>query len=898
MKNINIFEEIEENLPGSRQAILAYNEDQDNEEELRSLEQAKTILEALRQIAESAFSLFESYPSLEHLFEKQYGSTKQLSERESIVEAVFFDDYLLPDKESFPFVPGEQIEQELLDNYVISFKEWESVVRSNHLQGQELIKENFSTELKPNSLNCQCQKCIADFRGKLRDVVFKEQAEMIAQAEEALHEIVLNEKVSYISDYYSKLKKRIEKNLQRVRYKLKRGSLNKLDSDIKSELKNKLGYHTEIGKVYKERLITFFNSILDEEDISPGLVTDEEFERFFTQLGLGMWKSPAILKREFLKLVKAIMAYKRKDISATILREYLGQFWVHSEARKKTRKIIYHMGPTNSGKTYNAIEALSKASHGCYLAPLRLLASELFDTLNDKGVITSLLTGEEVIEQPGATHYSSTIEMARMNEEFDCVVIDEIQMMTDPQRGWAWTRALVNINADEIHLCGDHSVLELVQKILKLTGDVLEIKNYERMTKLNVMNNQIKLTELEKHDALIVFSRRNALKYKMDLEKLGFKVSIVYGRLSPEVRREQARKFDSGETDIMVSTDAIAMGMNLPIKRIIFSTLSKFINSKEYIISESEIKQIAGRAGRYGRFPEGQVSTLKKVDEGLDLVRSALNVQLDQKELAMVGPDLEIFRSVNRALEENNLTTLSLSEFLRLFNTMTFEKPFFCVELKEMVEVTEMVEGVDEESKLSDAEIFGFACAPVNLGLIEHVQYFVWIANHYVNASLVRNEEVDVDSDDIDYLERAIKCVELYQWLARHFNNKNFYFTETELLANKMEAIEKLNQLLSEKVSRRCSSCGVKLPDSFDFNICEACFGAKKFSRPRGRRPDQRGDGSGSRGGKGGGKSRRGGKGQNKGPKSTAGPGPKRGGGSEGRKRKPKGSKASPFTKG
>jgi ATP-dependent RNA helicase SUPV3L1/SUV3 len=263
------------------------------------------------------------------------------------------------------------------------------------------------------------------------------------------------------------------------------------------------------------------------------------------------------------------------------------------------------MGPTNSGKTYHAINALCESKSGCYLAPLRLLASELYDTMNEKGVKTTLLTGEEVVETDGATHYSSTIEMAKLNEEFDCCVIDEIQMIADPQRGWAWTRALVDLNSPEIHLCGDPSVLERVKEILTLTGDTLEIKEYNRMTELQIMDKQITLSSLSKSDALICFSRRNALKYKADLEQLGFKVSIVYGRLSPEVRREQARKFDEGETDIMVSTDAIAMGMNLPVKRIVFSTLSKFINSKEFVITPSEIKQIAGRAGRYKRFPHG-----------------------------------------------------------------------------------------------------------------------------------------------------------------------------------------------------------------------------------------------------------------------------------------------------
>src|SRR5690606_575762 len=187
-----------------------------------------------------------------------------------------------------------------------------------------------------------------------------------------------------------------------------------------------------------------------------------------------------------------------------------------------------------------------------------------------------------------------------------------------------------------------------------------EVKEYTRKTELNVMDHQIPLSQLQKSDALIVFSRRNALKYKADLEELDFKVSIVYGRLSPEVRREQARKFDEGETDIIVSTDAIAMGMNLPVRRIVFSALSKFIDNKEFPLSFSEIKQIAGRAGRYNRFPVGEVTTPNKVEDGLRTIKNALSHHLGQSDKAMVGPDLDIFSSVNNALTSNSLPTLQL----------------------------------------------------------------------------------------------------------------------------------------------------------------------------------------------------------------------------------------------
>lgn len=851
----NLFVEIEENLSASYQ-VYAKNNLDEGEGVLRSEQEAKAILKTFEYIALKARELIADHPALESLFEKQYGKFNYVFSREHIVDTCFLGDYIFYDKEEFPLPDDMVVTDEILVNYQASFYDWVKDKKSKHIDTQDLVLNRIDLETKQSNLTCSCLKCVADYRAKIRDYAYELQKKLIDDSLLQLEELIVEEKISYISDYVSKLKKRMERNTAQVRFRLKRASLNKLDQDVKSYFKAYLGSQSELGIVYKQRLISFFTGILTDQGNNADLITDNEYERFFTQIGIGIWKAPHSLQREFEKLVKSVLAFKRKDISATILRDYLGQFWIHSEARRKTRKIIYHMGPTNSGKTYNAIEALSKADNGCYLAPLRLLASELYDTLNTKGCKTTLLTGEEVVETAGATHFSSTIEMAKLNQEFECVVIDEIQMITDTQRGWAWTRALVNVNANEVHLCGDHSVLDLVKKILELTGDTLEINEYERKTTLTVMDRPIKLVDLEKNDALIVFSRRNALKYKRDLENLNFKVSIVYGRLSPEVRREQARKFDEGETDIMVSTDAIAMGMNLPVKRIVFSAVAKFWDSKEFPLSDSEIKQIAGRAGRYKLFPEGFVTTLQKVEDGVETVRTAINHKLEQKTLAMVGPDLDIFRSVNMALEESNLKTLSLSEFLRLFNTMSFEKPFYCVDLKEMIELAETVEEADSMDVLSDSEIFGFACAPVNQGLLEHVQYYVWILNHYVGSKSILNEDIDAESDDIDYLETAIKCVELYQWLARHFDNNNFMFEEDKLLYNKTKAIERLNELLSAKTTKKCSSCGCKLDDESKFNICETCFSqGRSIRHPSRGGPRDRKAGSGS----GGGGNRRGG---------------------------------------
>lgn len=841
------FEGLKKVLDAERKAIIkvhAYDRE-DEDEYVRDLEGASVILEFLEEVQTKLWEFFKEHPSLMPLFNEEYTKFSSFIERDSILDLCFLDDCLFPEKEAFFFGQDGGLSLNILDLHKKALTQWCLDKRLAHEQSQKKIKESFELNLKTNDLSCQCFSCLGDFRTKLRESIFDDCQKEIDETYDFLQQKVGVLSINEVSDVFKRLQKALDKKYYRVRTRLRRSTLNRLEGQVKSIVRDKFNYPSDVAKNQADVLRPFFKKHLYDEGLPDDLLTDQEFQRFFSQLSNNIWKNERYLLKEFRKTMRSVLVLKKKDLSSKILTEYLGEFWTHSNARQIKRKIVYHMGPTNSGKTYHAINALAEADKGCYLAPLRLLAGELYDTLTMKGVKTTLLTGEEVIEVEGATHYSSTIEMARFQEVFDRVVIDEIQMITDPQRGWAWTRALVNIFSPEVHICGDPSALDLVKQIVELCGDELEVRNYERMTELKVEKKPLIIGDLEKNDALIVFSRKNALRYKRDLERLEFKVSIVYGRLSPEVRREQARKFDEQETDIIVSTDAIAMGMNLPIRRIVFSTLTKFFNSQEHPISESEIKQIAGRAGRYQRFPVGFVSCLSKVEDGLDSISEAIYSELDQKQKCMVGPDLDIFSQVNNALEGNGLPGLKLSEFLRLFNTMTFKKPFYCVELAEMIEVAEMVEDTDPDGKLSTAEIFGFACAPVNLGLMEHVQYFVWILSNYVRAMPIRNENIDSKSNDIDYLETGIKCVELYQWLARHFDRKHFEFDEFQLFENKNAAIEKLNTLLSNKIIPTCSSCGCKLPENTRFAICEECFKKRRFKRggPRGDKAKGKGPG-------------------------------------------------------
>ena len=832
MSELNIkrldYAQLRKSLPLAHQEYSDYIASELEGTDIRSLDSALAVLSVLECLIPPIQHFLQHNPHFLTLFEKEWGSCKSLSDHDQLYEICFVEKFLFPETQSCP-IEGDQ---NSLDSCPDIFDQWMKNTEGKHAETQKKIQENFSEDLSPKNLSCPCTQCTADFRALLRESIYKGAKEEILRAVEQLNDLTRESERGEFIAIFQHVSKSIDRKLNRAKFKLRRGTLNKLKDQIDSLLQNNFQYESISLGLYREKLDDLITQKLQAKGLRRDLVEESQKARFFEQRGRGIWKEDRAFEQEINRLIQSVLALKRKDISAKILQDYLGQFWLHTEARKIKRKVIYHVGPTNSGKTYHAIQKLAQAKKGCYLAPLRLLATELYDTLNDMGVKTTLLTGEEVIETAGATHYSSTIEMIRLAESFDMCVIDEIQMINDPQRGWAWTRALVGALTPEIHLCGDPSVLELVRQICDLCGDELEIKEYQRMTDLKILPHKIKSDDLRKYDALIVFSRRNALRYKMDLEQLGYKVSIVYGRLSPEVRREQARKFDQGETDIIVSTDAISMGMNLPIKRVIFTTLSKFIDSKEIPISNSEIKQISGRAGRYKRFPTGLISTLERVEDGLERIQEAMDEETPQKDFAMVGPDLDIFAKVNAALETSSLPELGLSEFLRLFNTMQFKSPFYCVDLKEMVEIAEMVEQSNSKSDtLLDSEIFGFSCAPVNLGLPGHVQFFLTIVNHYTNTRPIAYTKIDHNSEDIDYLETSIKCLELYQWLARHFNNKNFDYDELELLHNKGLAIEKLNSLLSEKITLACVVCGCKLPSNHEHSICDSCFRKRRFSR-------------------------------------------------------------------
>ena len=275
------------------------------------------------------------------------------------------------------------------------------------------------------------------------------------------------------------------------------------------------------------------------------------------------------------------------------------------------REFHVHVGPTNSGKTYHALKRLEEAERGVYAGPLRLLAHEVYMRLNARGKRCDLLTGDDRKVQIDNNQcdvrnpmISCTVEMLPVSDPFDVAVIDEIQMLGSEERGWAWTQALLGVMAKEVHVCGEERAVPIIQELVATCGDHIKVHRYERLSPLEMMPRSLEgdLSSLKKGDCIVGFSVVVLHSLRQLIETtLQRKCAIIYGSLPPETRTQQANLFNDpdNEYDFLVASNAVGMGLNLSIKRLIFQTAHRKIRGRLEAITVPEIKQIAGRAGRY-----------------------------------------------------------------------------------------------------------------------------------------------------------------------------------------------------------------------------------------------------------------------------------------------------------
>jgi ATP-dependent RNA helicase SUPV3L1/SUV3 len=274
------------------------------------------------------------------------------------------------------------------------------------------------------------------------------------------------------------------------------------------------------------------------------------------------------------------------------------------------------LGPTNTGKTYYAIERMASYKSGMIGFPLRLLARENYDRLVKlKGAgKVALITGEEKIIPPLAQYYVCTVEAMPLSLQVDFMCIDEIQLCADAERGHIFTDRLLYARGEEETLfLGSLTMRQIIQRLLPKC----EIKTRERFSPLTYTGYK-KLTRLPPRSAVVAFNVNDVYRLAEFVRQQRGGAAIVLGALSPRTRNAQVEMYQNGDVDYLIATDAIGMGLNMDINHVALGAMRKFDGAKVRSLRSYEVAQIAGRAGRYrspGTF--GVTDNVHSIDDAI-----------------------------------------------------------------------------------------------------------------------------------------------------------------------------------------------------------------------------------------------------------------------------------------
>ncbi len=262
-----------------------------------------------------------------------------------------------------------------------------------------------------------------------------------------------------------------------------------------------------------------------------------------------------------------------------------------------TNRITAVLGPTNTGKTYAAIGRMLECRTGCIGFPLRLLARENYDrVVKAKGEhAVALVTGEEKIVPKGARYFLCTVEAMPVDQSYEFMAVDEIQLCADPDRGHVFTDRLLRARGT-VHTM--FMGADTARPLLKTLVPGIEIEGRERLSNLSYGGFK-KLTRLPKRSAVVAFSIDDVYSFAEMVRRQRGGTAVVLGALSPRTRNRQVDMYQAGEVDFLVATDAIGMGLNMDIHHVALAATRKFDGQKIRALDRAEIGQIAGRAGRY-----------------------------------------------------------------------------------------------------------------------------------------------------------------------------------------------------------------------------------------------------------------------------------------------------------
>jgi hypothetical protein len=324
-------------------------------------------------------------------------------------------------------------------------------------------------------------------------------------------------------------------------------------------------------------------------------------------------KIDAFIQNEFTRVERAMVKRREQKLYEEMIAAKPYHDFMYASLRP--RKVTCYIAPTNAGKSYHARETMLNEinpddGRSLILLPLRALAIENHTNLSDRGVPTSLITGEERHIHPCCDVICQTVETFDSTKEYNTIMLDEAQLTFTPERGAAYLESIVLARCNHLILTAAPESRSQIESLFFHLGEAVEFVELDRLCPLEALPKPLTIEELKAGDLVIAFGTKKIHALAKEISSRGFKVGTLYGAMSPSARRHMMRHYHEGKIDIMVSTDAIGMGANFPVDRCLFSENRKFDGESVRELTVQEMKQIAGRAGRYGLKNKGFYGSL------------------------------------------------------------------------------------------------------------------------------------------------------------------------------------------------------------------------------------------------------------------------------------------------
>ena len=356
------FEELKRLIPAERKAIIKIH-DVSDESMVRIEEDANILIDFISIFQNKVFDFFDEIPSMVQVFSTDFIPIQEFIRSDYIFDICFLDDCLFPTEDKFYFGPEGIVEQGVLNLHLLEIEEWIKDKKKNHYETQKFIREEFDPKVKLKEIACRCTQCVADYRSQQRDRLYEECMEYLEKYYDRIEKYI-DEDPGACPSVFKEMKSHIDQAIRSRRHQLRRGTLNRLETQVKNRLRDRFCFPAQLAMNYSKKISSDLKLTLKEKDYSEELTNDLDLEKFFKQLRTNIWRNRTYLYNELFKFFKSVMILKRKDISSTILNTYLGEFWTHSNSRQLKRKIVYHMGLQTQARLITRYKNYVKLNRG------------------------------------------------------------------------------------------------------------------------------------------------------------------------------------------------------------------------------------------------------------------------------------------------------------------------------------------------------------------------------------------------------------------------------------------------------------------------------------------------------------------------------------------------------